>query len=58
MEGKLYRHRLGGMTLSTKHEEMSSDLKLSMEKPGVLACTCNLSTGEWRQEDSWSLLAK
>lgn len=57
MEGKLYRHRLGEMALSTKHEEMSSDLQSSMEKPGVLACTCSLSTGEWRQEDTWNLLA-
>lgn len=56
MEIELYRPRPGEMALSTKHEEMSSDLQLSMEKPGVLACTCNLSTGEWRQ-DSWSLLA-
>lgn len=43
MEIELYRPRPREMALSTKHEEMSSDLQLSMEKPGVLACTCNLT---------------
>lgn len=57
MEIELDRHRPGEVALCTQHEEMSSDLQLPMEQPGVLACTCNLSTGEWRQKDSWSFLA-
>lgn len=32
-------------------------VKYKLKKLGVVACACNLSTGRWRQVDTWNSLA-
>lgn len=43
--------------LSQKREVLNSTPRIHVRKSSVVACACNPSIGEWRQVDTWGLLA-